>query len=134
MICKVFRICRATFYRAQKKKAWSTLKRPGPKSPVSDDVLREEIRGVIWDPDFLDYGYRRVWAVLRFDRDLVVGQKRIQKMMQRYQWQCKVPHHIAPRGHREGTVEKSASNMMWGTGRDQVLDPGRRLVLVLSCH
>jgi putative transposase len=39
----------------------------------------------------------------------------VQKMMQRYQWQCKTPHWKAPRGHREGVVEKPASNMMWGT-------------------
>jgi hypothetical protein len=26
----------------------------------------------------------------------VVGQKRIQKIMQRHQWQCKTPHHNAP--------------------------------------
>jgi putative transposase len=35
--------------------------------------------------------------------------------MQRNEWQCLTPHHSAPRGHREGTVEKPASNMMWGT-------------------
>lgn len=115
MICKVFRISRATWYRVQKETPRSVCNKRGPKPPVSDVIIEQEIKGVIWDPDYLDYGYRRVWAVLRFDRDLVVGQKRIQKMMQQYQWQCKIPHHIAPRGHREGTVEKPASNMMWGT-------------------
>ncbi|OPX92799.1 MAG: Integrase core domain protein [Syntrophorhabdus sp. PtaU1.Bin002] len=70
---------------------------------------------MIWDPDFLDYGYRKVWAILRFDRNLIVGQKRIQKIMQRHEWQCATPHHNAPRGHREGTVEKPVSNMRGGT-------------------
>lgn len=115
MICKVFNISRATFYRAQKETSCTVPRRRGPEPPVSDEVLKEEIQGVIWDPDYMDYGYRRVWAVLRFDRNLVVGQKRVQKMMQRYQWQCKTPHWKAPRGHREGVVEKPASNMMWGT-------------------
>jgi putative transposase len=115
MICKVFDISRATYYRVQKEAPHRALQRTGPKPEVTDEDLKEQIQGVIWDPDYLDYGYRRVWSVLRFDRDLVVGQKRIQKMMQRYQWQCRIPHHNAPRGHREGTVEKPVSNMMWGT-------------------
>ncbi len=115
MICRVFGISRTTFYRVQKEPLRQGRERPGPKPEVADEVLREEIRGVIWNPDYLDYGYRRVWSVLRFDRNLIVGQKRIQKMMQRYRWQCRTPSHSAPRGHREGTVEKPASNMMWGT-------------------
>ena len=114
MICKVFRISRASFYRVQKKTASYVRQCPVPRPPVSDDVLRDEIRGVIWDPNFLDYGYRRVWSVLRFDRNLMVGQKRIRKMMQRHNWQCRIPHRGVPRGHREGTVAKPASNMMWG--------------------
>jgi hypothetical protein len=44
--------------------ASSCLSTTGPTPPVSDEVIEEEIKGVIWDPDFLDYGYRRVWAVL----------------------------------------------------------------------
>jgi len=115
MICKVFNISRATWYRIQKDTPHSAYQRRGPKPPISDEVVEQEIKGVIWDQDYLDYGYRRVWAILRFDRDLVVGQKRIQKIMQRHEWQCKTPHHIAPRGQREGTVEKPVSNMMWGT-------------------
>ncbi|OGW53949.1 MAG: hypothetical protein A2Y81_03155 [Nitrospirae bacterium RBG_13_43_8] len=35
-------------------------------------------------------------------------------MMQQYHWQCRIPHRCAPRGHREGAIEKPASNMMWG--------------------
>lgn len=115
MICKVFKISRATWYRIQKETPYSVDQRRGPKPPISDDILEGEIKGVIWDPDSLDYGYRRVWAILRFDRNLIVGQKRIQKIMQRHEWQCATPHHNAPRGHREGTVEKPASNMVWGT-------------------
>jgi len=75
MICKVFKISRATWYRVQKEEAYHHSQRRGPKPPVSDEILEEEIKGVIWHPDYLDYGYRRVWAVLRFDRDLIVGQK-----------------------------------------------------------
>jgi putative transposase len=115
MICKIFNISRASFYRKQKTKACHVRQRPGSKPPVSDDALCDEIRGIIWDPDFLDYGYRRVWSVLRFDRNLPVGQKRVQKMMQRHNWQCRIPHRGATRGHREGIVAKPASNMMWGT-------------------
>jgi len=115
MICRVFKISRATWYRVQKEETGNAAQRRGPKPPVSDEILAEEIKGVIWHPDYLDYGYRRVWAVLRFDRDLVIGQKRVQKLMQRHEWQCVTPRHHAPRGHREGTVEKPESNMMWGT-------------------
>jgi len=79
MICKVFTISRATWYRVQKETPCGVYQRRGPKPPVSDEGIEQEIKGVIWDPDFLDYGYRRVWSVLRFDRNLVVGQKRIQR-------------------------------------------------------
>ena len=115
MICKVFGLSRAKWYRAQKEIPSIIRQKRGPKPPVSDEILAREIKGVIWNPDYLAYGYRRVWAVLRFDRNLVIGQKRVQRMMQRYHWQCKTPCFRAPRGHREGTVEKPASNMMWGT-------------------
>lgn len=115
MICKVFKISRALWYRVQKETPRRICQRRGPTPFVSDEVLEQEIKGVIWDPDYLDYGYRRVWAILRFDRGLIVGQKRIQKIMQRCQWQCKTLHHQAPRGHGGGTVEKPESNMMWGT-------------------
>lgn len=115
MICKVFHLSRATWYRAQKKSSRCTWQKRGPTSPVSDEVLEQEIKGVIWDPEYLDYGYRRVWSILRFDRNLVVGQKRIQRIMQDHGWQCITPRHHAPRGQHEGTVEKPESNMMWGT-------------------
>jgi transposase InsO family protein len=115
MICKVFNTSRAAWYRMQKDAPRNACQRRGPKPPVPDEVIEQEVKGVIWDPDYLDYGYRRVWAILRFDRNLVVGQKRIQRIMQRHEWQCKTPHHNAPRGQREGTVEKPMSNMMWGT-------------------
>jgi transposase InsO family protein len=115
MICKVFTISRATWYRLQKEAPRRIAQRRGPVPPVSDEVIEEAIKGVIWDPDFLEYGYRRVWAVLRFDQNIVVGQKRIQKLMQRNRWQCVTPRHGAPRGHHDGTVEQPASNLMWGT-------------------
>lgn len=137
MICKVFRISRASFCRVQKKNASYVRQRPGPGPPVSDDVLRDEIRGVIRDPDFLDCGYRPVWSVLRFDRNLMAGQKRTQKMMQRHNWQRRIPHRGAPRGHREGTVAKPASNMMRGTDGTRfwtVEDGWCRLFPVIDHH
>jgi putative transposase len=115
MICKVFKIPRANWYRAKKGLSHKISQKRGPKSSVSDEALEEEIKGIIWDQDYLDYGYRRVWAILRFDRNFIVGQRRVQKLMQRNKWQCVTPHHKASRGHHEGIVEKPVSNMMWGT-------------------
>jgi hypothetical protein len=35
------------------------------------------------------YGYRRVWAVIRFDRGVMVNRKKVQRIMQVKRWQAK---------------------------------------------
>jgi hypothetical protein len=83
MICKVFKIPRASWYRAQKGLSHKASQKRGPKPSVSDEALEEEVKGIIWDSDYLDYGYRRIWAILRFDQNFIVGQRRVQKLVQR---------------------------------------------------
>jgi len=58
-------------------------------------------------------------------------------MMQRHNWQRRIPHRGAPRGHREGTVAKPASNMMRGTDGTRfwtVEDGWCRLFPVIDHH
>jgi hypothetical protein len=50
MICKVFKISWATWYRVQKETP-RIHQRRGPKPPLSDEVIEQEIKGVIWDPN-----------------------------------------------------------------------------------
>jgi putative transposase len=56
---------------------------------VVDEALAREIKAVIDDPRYVGYGCRRVWAVLRFDRNLKVGKKKVRRVMRIKGWQAK---------------------------------------------
>ncbi len=52
----------------------------------------EEVAGMIREviKEYSGYGYRRVWAILRYDRGVVVNKKKVQRIMQVKGWQARV--------------------------------------------
>jgi putative transposase len=64
--------------------------------------------------EFPTYGYRRIWALLRFREGLPVNRKRVQRVMQGLGLQIKRPGRPAARGHHEGKVQVLAPNLRWG--------------------
>lgn len=79
----------------------SLYRRAGPTPPREisfDEDLAREIRKIHLDERYVGYGYRRTWAVLRFDRKIVVSKKKVQRIIKLKGWQAKA----VPRPKRYG--------------------------------
>lgn len=101
------------------------------KTSVLDEKLVQEIYSIITDSRFIGYGYRRAWAVLRFDRGIKASRKKVQRIMKIKKWQAKPvkrPHryegesyevnHIVVNKHEKVTVEYP--NIRWATDLTKV--------------
>lgn len=82
--CKICGVSRSGYYKHNK-----TLRgQPRHKREYQiDEVMAEIIHGII--RKFPAYGYRMVWAVLRFDRCTHVNKKKVQRIMRLKGWQAK---------------------------------------------
>lgn len=88
----------------------ASLRRP-KRSRAIDIGLTERIRELIQThPSF---GYRRIWALLRFREGMVVNRKKVQRIMQIKRWQCtKRKQTPRPRVKRRRS-QSSRSNERW---------------------
>jgi putative transposase len=82
LVCRIWRISRSTYYEQSRhdRNSPSNCKRRGPKGPLSDSMLTEEIRAVIQGSRFHSEGYRKVWARLRF-RKICTSKRRVLRLM-----------------------------------------------------
>lgn len=102
-------ISRAAFYKAQ-----SSDLSPAKENNRAEDIeLVKRIRLILKEnPEF---GYRRVWARLRFGPNPVkVNRKRVQRLMQEHNLQAKVKRYDAPRRKHDGKVEVNSPDLSWG--------------------
>lgn len=61
------------------------------------------------------FGYRRVWARLRFGPDpVIVNRKRVQRLMREHNLQAKVKRYEARRRQHKGKVEVNTPDLLWG--------------------
>ncbi len=80
VICRVMELSRTSYYRGGREKEQGL----GASGMVDDaderlvDIIREIQR------EWAGYGVRRVWAVLRLDRGLVINIKRARRVMRLY--------------------------------------------------
>lgn len=109
LVCHVMGISRSAFY-----KALGRVDKDEQREPDHDELqLVERIKALA--KRFPDYGYRRIWALLRFGADpVVVNRKRVQRLMQRHGLQVKVKRYHAVRRPHMGRVEVNDSNLLWG--------------------
>lgn len=73
--CQSVGISRSGYYYSLKEKLIQEQK----EEDVRDKALLEKIKGLKTDHPF--WGYRRVWAWLRYREDIVVNQKRVRRLM-----------------------------------------------------
>ena len=66
------------------------LRKPSPVEMPLDEELAKTVWEVIVDHP--QYGYRRIWAVLRFDKGIIVNRKKVQRIMKIKKWQVKPLH------------------------------------------
>lgn len=67
-----------------------------------DEDLAELVAEIRKEHAPVQLGYRRVWAILRFGRKIVVNRKKVQRLMQLNRWQAKpIRRPRRPRQHCE---------------------------------
>ena len=83
------------------------------------------------------YGYRRIWALLRFGDGLEVNRKAVYRRMRRRRWMVHQRAPLAKPRVRSSRSVASASNRRWATDVTHIPagnDGWSHLAVVIDCH
>lgn len=115
-VCAAWDVPRSSFYgRVARKTVLPTPLKRGPKTPLTDDEVLALIRTDLETSSFIGEGHRKVWARLRFVKEIKVGRKRVLRLMRENNLLS--PHRVVqghPKEH-DGKIITAAPNVMWGT-------------------
>jgi transposase InsO family protein len=129
LVCHVGGYPRSTYYAKQKASDSAAasscpivipLKR-GPKTKISDDELLQHIRADLKASPWIGEGHRKVHARLRRSRGLMVGRKRILRIMRENHLLSPHRCRVANDGAHEGTIITRAPGEMVATDGTQVM-------------
>lgn len=84
--CKIFGVSRSGYYKNKKVRADQPKQKR--ELPIIDESIAAIIQEIIKERP--TYGYRRTWAVLRFDREILINKKKVQRIMRLKGWQVKL--------------------------------------------
>ncbi len=115
LVCRIWRVPRATVYRHRVPQPAPAPQRPGTVGPLPDAALLEQIRAVLAASPFHGEGHRKVWARLRV-AGIRTSRRRVLRLMRQHH--LLAPARVgAPRGPRshDGTIIPDALDTMWGT-------------------
>ena len=115
LICRIWRIPRATFYRHQGPPRTEPPRRRGPVGPMPDAALLAAIRAVITGSPFHGEGHRKIWARLRV-AGVRTSKRRVLRLMREND--LLAPTRVgSPRGPRshDRTIIPDTLDTMWGT-------------------
>lgn len=84
LACKLVGISRSGYYR--NKTSQSKEPRHG-YIPEIDEDMAEMIREII--KEHPTHGYRMIWAIMRYDRGIIINKKKVQRIMKLKGWQAK---------------------------------------------
>ena len=134
--CQILTLPRATFYRKEKKEKFGLLtkkhditdeKRPSvfvifnkKTGSCSEVNLLQEIEDIIKAHPF--WGYRRVWANLKYQKGYLINMKRILRLMKENGFMMKVKKFKPVRETRRKAVA-TKPNEFWGTDMTKFLVP-----------
>ena len=71
-VCRLLGVHRSTVWRQAQRSCVHS-------NPVVDEVLAERIKSII--EEFPTFGYRRVWAILRFRDKVLVNKKKMVRIL-----------------------------------------------------
>jgi transposase InsO family protein len=116
-VCATLDVSRSTVYARQKAASCpgAAPARRGPKPKVSDEALLEAIRADLKASPFTGEGHRKVWARLKFGRDMRVSRKRVLRIMREHNLLSPYRRPQGKRHNHDGTIGTEAPNVMWGT-------------------
>ncbi|MCI0409229.1 MAG: IS3 family transposase, partial [Acidobacteria bacterium] len=115
LVCQTLGVSRAGFYKDQR-----ALAARAPRPRPDNEALAQRIRTILDREE--TFGYRRVWAWLRFKEGVVVNRKTVHRIMQLKGWQCRLWHRPAvrpkPTWVKCSTVEQP--DQLWATDTTKV--------------
>lgn len=126
-ICRVLEISRSTLYSGTKESEKQTVQ--------IDSVLEGKIKTLILaHPTF---GYRRIWAILRFREGIFINRKTVYRLMKLKGWMvCQRLKTPRPRVKSSRSVA-GESNQRWAMDITHIpvgRDGWAHLVAVIDCH
>ena len=137
VVASALRLHRSTLYRNH-----GSDERISMSEPKIDETLAMKVRSILDDEE--TFGYRRVWAHLRFKQGLDVNIKKIHRIMKIKGWQCRLWNRPGRKGPKVDRKRSAVDrpDTLWSTdltkfycGRDGwcpligVMDNGSREVV-----
>jgi putative transposase len=115
-VCRALRYPRSSYYAVRKRFE-------NPEQGFSDEEvqLKEQIRKLI--KDHSEFGYRRVWAHLRFRMNVEVGRNKVHRIIKKNGWQAASPKRPGKKGKQTPLARK----------RQTVVNPKEKIA-VDSCN
>lgn len=117
LVTATWGVPRATVYRhrARRQSTDGPTARRGPKTALTDEALREAIRGILAASPFLGEGHRKVWARLRAQH-VRTSKARCLRLMREAGLLApgRARRVLGPR-HHDGTITTDRPDVMWGT-------------------
>jgi len=115
LVCRVWRVARATVYRHRAPPRTEAAPRRGPAGPMPDAALLAAIRAVLAESPFHGEGHRKIWARMRL-AGVRTSKRRVLRLMRDND--LLAPSRVgSPRGPRshDGTIIPKTLDTMWGT-------------------
>ncbi len=127
-VCRILGVARSALYRHQSKQQL-------PGTAPTEHALLGRIKELI--EQHPTYGYRRIWARLRFGDGQLINRKKVRRVMRQQGWMvCQRPTTSKPRVQRKKSVARRA-NERWAldaTHIDCGQDGWGHLVAVIDCY
>jgi len=115
LVCRVWRVARATVYRRRVPPQSGSPRRPGPVGSTPDATLLQAIHAILAASPFHGDGHRKIWARLRV-AGVRTSKRRVLRLMREND--LLAPSRVgSPRGPRshDGTIIPEMVDTIWGT-------------------
>ena len=115
-VCDTWEMPRSSFYTRKAQRLESpVLQKRGPKTLITDTELLAIIHDDLATSLFTGEGHRKVWARIRFVKEIKVGRKRVLRLMR--QENLLSPFRVVQGEKQEhkGKIITMIPNDMWGT-------------------
>jgi len=106
-----------------------------PRTPMLDDRLAERIRTLIHL--YPTFGYRRLWALLRFREGLPINRKAVYRIVRLRGWMMHQRQRTPRPRVQASRSQTERSNERWATDMTHIpcgRDGWAHLVAVVDCH